>query len=160
MQFTNIDALVAHISNDLNSYLSKGNSELQIEISFLMKDAVEEVVYDAYTPSLYERRGDNGGLSDPENLELVKIEKVSHKVSKLVFENITRGNPAYFSGDKLLDSTAETIVNGIESNWSYSGEWQEPRDFVSRLREMINERKDLINNAIKKDLKNLGYKVR
>lgn len=159
-QFKNIDDLINSITTDIGSYMATGKSYLQDEIAELMKDAVNTTVYDAYNPVMYERRGEDGGLSDPRNLKLVGMDKLSHKVTRLVFQNITSGNPAYFSGDNLLDNTTETIVNGIQENWDYVGEWAKPRDFVSTLNELIRQRQDLINNAIKRDLKRMGFKVR
>ena len=35
-----------------------------------MQEAVQEAVYDAYTPTQYERRGEEGGLKDPKNFDL------------------------------------------------------------------------------------------
>ena len=35
-----------------------------------MQEAVQEAVYDAYTPTQYVRRGEDGGLKDPKNFDL------------------------------------------------------------------------------------------
>ena len=154
--FKSIDALIANVNNRVNNYMSSEGSELQQEIAYLMKEAVEIAVYEPYEPSEYERRGDSGGLSDPDNLKLVSAKSISNRVISLVFENMTKGgHDAYYQ-----EYIADTIVNGIESHWKRQGAWSEPRDFVSELTRLVNTRKSEINNAIKKDLRNLGYKVR
>lgn len=154
--FKTVDELIASINSNVVNYMKSENSELQEEISFLMKEAVEFAVYDVFEPQVYERRGEDGGLSDPENLRLVGAKNLSHRVTSLVFENMTKGNiSAYYQ-----EHIANTIINGIKSHWERQGAWSEPRDFVSKLTELVNQRKPEINNAIKKDLRKMGYQVR
>lgn len=153
--FKNIEDLIANVNSNINNYMRSQDSELQREISYLMKEAVEIAVYDVYEPKVYERR-EKGGLSDPDNLRLIDAKKLSNRVTSLVFENMTKGNIS----DYYQEYIADTIVNGIKSNWLRHGAWSEPRDFVSKLTELVNQRKPEINNAIKMDLRKMGYKVR
>ena len=95
--FKSIDALIANVNNRVNNYMSNEGSELQQEIAYLMKEAVEIAVYEPYEPSEYERRGDKEGLSDPDNLKLVSAKSISNRVISLVFENMTKGgHDAYY----------------------------------------------------------------
>ena len=58
-----------------------------------MQEAVQEAVYDAYTPTQYERRGEEGGLKDPKNFNLQIFFDRDGSCCHVLHENNNRAIP-------------------------------------------------------------------
>lgn len=54
-------------------------------------DEVENRVYSTYSPTKYQRRESQGGLSDPKNYA-ISTPRITDKTARFVIENITKGN--------------------------------------------------------------------
>ena len=117
-----------------------------------MQEAVQEAVYDAYTPTQYERRGEEGGLKDPKNFDLQIF--FDRDGSIVVFmKNMTTGAGNAFYID-------EGIVTGKDFyDWERSqayylaqqGKFQ--RDFYTLMEFKVandNELKQLIRRGMEK----------
>src|SRR5690606_37531924 len=119
--------------------------------------AVEEVVYAAYSPESYERREDNGGLSDPRNMQITEVFVEGNGV-KLTFENLTKGN------DSLQgEYTADLIEYGegfAGKHWNSVGEWSKPRKFAEETAIRLRSNPTQLLNALKSELSKRGFQVR
>lgn len=73
-------------------------------------DYQDELVYKAYKPKQYERRGKDGGLADSDNIQVEINDR--DKVREYILSNVTEG--AF--GDNLIND----IIEG--TGWSY-GDW-------------------------------------
>ncbi|MEG0020507.1 MAG: hypothetical protein RR728_08170, partial [Oscillospiraceae bacterium] len=103
-------------------YLDKYLSQLQFDINNAligdvadgaketMQNVIDDVVYKSYNPTVYSRRGDNGGLSDKRNMI------VSAVPNGILLTNEAPVNYAYgvshFAGDKRL---SEIICEGRDN---------------------------------------------
>lgn len=87
-----------------------------------MKDQIEQEVYSVYDPKVYERKKDNGGLTDDENIDSYLTDATT-----LVVESNR------FDGDK---NVGETIVtgDGYDYSFPYSGR---PRDYIEATRDSL-----------------------
>ena len=86
------------------------NSELIPFIVETWLDYQDELVYKAYEPKQYKRRGKDEGLADPDNIQVEINDR--DKVREYILSNVTEG--AF--GDNLIND----IIEG--TGWSY-GDW-------------------------------------
>lgn len=150
---------------EIQKYLEKSVAEIvedsmQLE-SYLaekMRDSILAHVYAAYPdPPTYERRGDDGGLSDTRNMEITNISVTDGEI-RLLFENLTEGNDnlegEYISG--LIE-----FGNGFDGkHWDNpSGTYARPRPFVAKMMEEIIANPGTLIRLLKSELFNAGFKV-
>lgn len=168
-RFTNLNQIQRYIEDNVSILKSK---ELEKLLAKEMSKAVHEVVYKQYTPKVYERREDSGGLSDTRNMHITSVKIVNGKV-QLLFENLTMGQnnfiPIYeYNVDSLNgEFITDTIVDGIRDNWYHPDSTDdmgrvvsERRDFIdATIKNIKNNPKPLID-AIKECYKRLGFKIK
>lgn len=119
-----------------------------------MQKAVQEVVYDAYVPKSYKRRGSLGGLGDPRLMQITEA-ITSGNEFMILFENLAKGQDS-LDGKYI----SETIENGIASNWYKEGVWSEPRPFVRDVMNKIMINPTPLIEAVKLAFTKAGFKVR
>lgn len=122
-----------------------------------MQEAVQEAVYDAYTPTQYERRGEEGGLKDPKNFDLQIF--FDRDGSIVVFmKNMTTGAGNAFYID-------EGIVTGKdfydwERSYAYylaqQGKFQ--RDFYTLMEYTVQDDRQL-QILIERGMKKRGWNI-
>ena len=122
-----------------------------------MQEAVQEAVYDAYTPTKYERRGEEGGLKDPKNFDLQIF--FDRDGSIVVFmKNMTTGAGNAFYID-------EGIVTGKdfydwERSYAYylaqQGKFQ--RDFYTLMEYNVKDDRQL-QLLIERGMKKRGWNI-
>ena len=122
-----------------------------------MQEAVQEAVYDAYTPTQYERRGEEGGLKDPKNFDLQIF--FDRDGSIVVFmKNMTTGVGNAFYID-------EGIVTGKdfydwERSYAYylaqQGKFQ--RDFYTLMEYNVKDDRQL-QLLIERGMKKRGWNI-
>ena len=122
-----------------------------------MQEAVQEAVYDAYTPTQYERRGEEGGLKDPKNFDLQIF--FDRDGSIVVFmKNMTTGVGNAFYID-------EGIVTGKdfydwERSYAYylaqQGKFQ--RDFYTLMEYTVQDDRQL-QILIERGMKKRGWNI-
>lgn len=121
------------------------------QVKQLESDNVFEFVYNAYDPKVYERRMNNGGLSDVDNM--------SHKVSvngnsvQLQVDNNTMSNPDFMP----INGTPHEIAQEVEFGYNYDyggyGEaFEEERPFVRKSIDELKygKAKEFLTNGLKK----------
>lgn len=96
---SDFNALKKSIMKDIDDVLSK---EVFKTIKEVEEKSIIDNVYEVYKPAIYERRGDEGGLGDPDNIVMEETPK--NGVLKVV--NITEPNP-YTNSESREWSIAE-----------------------------------------------------
>lgn len=131
---------------ELKAYLQGAiNDTLQNEVSDTATDsmvqAVEGTVYN-YRPTMYQRRGSNGGLGSEEN---VSKELVGDGI--LFVSNTTKSSPSVVDGS-ISDKLTEWIVYGQVPNIFNSNEyeWMYPRGFIAAAADDLQG--DKLKNAV------------
>ena len=147
----NLNELEKFIKKNIpNQIIKEGKVELALKIA--MREAVQKVVYDAYQPQVYSRRGDNGGLLDVDVMRITDA-FVSGDAFNIIFQNVATGSDT-LSGELL----APTIINGIEENWQRTGVWSQPRDFITdTVNRLLNS--NVLKVAIEDAFRKCGFKV-
>lgn len=135
MTFKNLNDLMKHIEKDVTDVLK---NEVADTAKSHMQEAIQADVYDIYTPEHYERRLENGGLLDSNNIE------------------------ATVSGDTLTIRDIAPLDNGYDLDdiivHGY-GTQPFPRNYVSSTAERLLKTNDH-TEAMKKGLKGKGYNVK
>lgn len=156
-------AKVCKNSQELYNELMKMiNESLKDDVAPIVKkvmlDRIDEEVYRKYEPSMYMRRGEDGGLADPDNI-----------VSEIVYDgclsvtNETLGREFYFdkSGDTIRSDNADKpIAEIIETGEGYDC-WDKafPRPFMQPTVDKLKET-DLVEIVLKKSLEMKGLEVK
>ena len=153
-QFKDLSSLEKYLTQVIGE-ISSNSMDLEDKMSETMREAVIDIVYNAYSPTQYKRRGDDGGLSDTDNMIITSADMRNGKVL-LTFENITSGVDTL--AGKRLD---ETINDGIKGNWANpNGSWSEPRRFIEETRERLQQKSGELARELEKELKRAGFKTR
>ena len=150
-EYSSYEALFAALQQSINETMV---DEVATVAKETMQAEIQDVVYGVYTPKVYERRYDNGGLIDEENYhsELVADGTVA-------ITNDTPINSAYGGDDST--SLTEQIITG--QGYTYqgygSGAYLQPRDFIAATED------DLIQTgahveALKVGLSKRGFEVK
>lgn len=123
------DTLSQALKKAVASVQSKVDSALANEVTEAVRaeelQQIKKEVYGKYEPRKYSRRGDMGGLADPENI----VGKVSG--GKLTVENVTDPNPAgVLAADRNKVTTHGKNLPGlIEHGHGWNGnKYDFPRD--------------------------------
>ncbi|MEJ7218480.1 hypothetical protein [Staphylococcus gallinarum] len=101
--FKNLSELNAHISIALQDVIQ---NEVANAVRKEWIASMEKNVYDPYKPKKYSRRSTDGGLSDPNNIQIVK-ESHAKDHALFILENLTRGNGWDDYAGKLINSMIE-----------------------------------------------------
>ena len=138
MTFKNLDTLMTHIEKDMQKVLK---NEVAETVKENMKAAIDENVYDVFTPEFYNRRMENGGLADKDNMEATISGNVLMVRDVAPLDN---GRTDY-----ELD---RIIVEGL-------GKQPFPRDFYGGTAERLEDNGEHIK-AMKDGLRKRGYTVK
>ncbi|MBO5970931.1 MAG: hypothetical protein J6S14_20840 [Clostridia bacterium] len=170
MIFSSVAALKVHIEKQVAKVLA---NEVADVVRDVQKEAIEEEVYGVYPRTVkYDRRKDNGGLSDEDNM-LADV-----KGTVLRIRNVTRPNDEYDAYDTQFadDGCERSYVFDLPALIEYgdagavgythkhssmpSGPtFLEPRPFVARTREELQKHGYHVN-ALRYGLIKAGFKVK
>lgn len=151
-QFRNLTELQRYLEQNAMEILAN-SMDIERVLAEAMSQAVIDVVYAHYEPEVYERRMDEGGLSDIRNMSVVDF-GITNKSAFLIFENLAEGNDNQ-AGKYITDM----IEEGIESMWNNpDGAWSEPRPFVEETIRRLKENPQELVNAIKNEFRARGMK--
>lgn len=156
--------------------LNKANQQLMKKIDNAMtKEVFEEVqdeeaatiyseVYKVYTPRVYRRRGEYGGLADPYNIEM---QGGAAKNGVLVVVNMTEPNPGGCVNNDQV-TTGKNLPELVEYGDGYkfyhydfpsNRRYMEPRPFTEKTIEHLKTSRAHVS-ALKAGLKRQGVKVK
>lgn len=137
MTFKNIKTLFKHIEEQVQDTMT---NEVADAITDNMAEAVHTSVYDAYSPQYYNRRMNNGGLSDTQNMEVTEIQN-----------GISVHNATPLDNGRNDYSLDDIIVYGL-------GNQPFERDFYAETAERLSENQEH-TGALKQGLKKRGIEV-
>lgn len=137
------------------------SSNLQDKVAETMHENIIENVYDAFEPSQYERRGNDDGFSDMNNMQFTSVD-IENGTVRFTFENTAEGNDS-MSGRELTNM----FENGARDNWNnpditdvYGRVVSEKRPFIQSTIDDLNSNKGELVEALKKDLRGLGLEIK
>jgi hypothetical protein len=142
-KFKSLDHLYKYIKKEVNKSLDKDVSRV---VKDEMKKVIEEVVYNAYEPSQYDRQKDDGGLLDESNI------KHGVENGQLWIRN-TRSDEG--------KDVAEIVETGVGYDWERSRIYKMqpfPRPFHEETKENLEKNKKHVD-ALKDSLKNKGFDI-
>ena len=132
------------------------NEEVSQIVKAQEQVAIDEVVYDSYSPKIYERRKAEGGLGDSENM--------NHTVKDgtLTVTNDTPLNTAYGTDD-LDMSLTQRVVTGTGYMYPYGHNttgysYMQPRDFLQATVDALEDNQTC-TETLKISLNNDGIKT-
>lgn len=136
----------------LLKYVSKAMKDTVAPAIKEMESAnVDEFVYSAYDPKEYERRMNNGGLSDINNMS--HTVNISSNSVELTVDNNTMSNPEFMP----RNGTPHEIASEIEYGYGYDyggfgGAFEEERPFIRETRNELKygQAKKLLQEGLKK----------
>lgn len=137
MTFKNLNSLCRHIEKQIQDTMV---NEVADTVKDNMTEAVHTSVYDAYSPQYYNRRMNNGGLSDTHNMEVTEIKN-----------GISVHNATPLDNGRNDYSLDEIIVYGL-------GNQPFERDFYAETAERLQENQEHME-ALKQGLKKRGIEV-
>ena len=137
MTFKNLNSLCRHIEKQIQDTMV---NEVADTVKDNMTEAVHTSVYDAYSPQYYNRRMNNGGLSDTQNMEVTEIQN-----------GISVHNAAPLDNGRNDYNLDEIIVYGL-------GNQPFERDFYAETAERLQENQEH-TEALKQGLKKRGIEV-
>ena len=139
----------------------------------VQKESIQDVVYNAYHPNVYNRRGENGGLLDKGNME----EKVlqSNKKASLIVKNLTEFNRENEDDDSFSynpsvynDYLTPLIVLGHDRHigiggsgyiHNNEGDFTKSRDFIRDTESRLKSTNAHVN-SMEDYFESIGIKVR
>lgn len=137
MTFKNLNSLCRHIEKQIQDTMV---NEVADTVKDNMTEAVHTSVYDAYSPQYYNRRMNNGGLSDTQNMEVTEIQN-----------GISVHNATPLDNGRNDYNLDEIIVYGL-------GNQPFERDFYAETTERLQENQEH-TEALKQGLKKRGIEV-
>lgn len=138
MTFKNLNSLCRHIEKQIQDTMV---NEVADTVKDNMTEAVHTSVYDAYSPQYYNRRMNNGGLSDTHNMEVTEIKN-----------GISVHNATPLDNGRNDYSLDDIIVNRGVLGYPQS------RDFYAETAERLQENQEHME-ALKQGLKKRGIEV-
>ncbi len=138
MTFKNLNSLCRHIEKQIQDTMV---NEVADTVKDNMTEAVHTSVYDAYSPQYYNRRMNNGGLSDTQNMEVTEIQN-----------GISVHNAAPLDNGRNDYDLDDIIVNrGVLG-------YPQGRDFYAETAERLQENQEH-TETLKQGLKKRGIEV-
>ena len=145
-QFNSLKSLEAYIKKQINESL---NDDVANTVKTTISEEVENTVYAAGHPVVYQRRGayeGTGGLGD--------INEMTHKVYNGVL-TVTDDAEAYYDGDNGLDGN-KSLAENIEWGYGDRESWyNQGRPFIENSKDKLLDEERHIS-AMKRGLEKRG----
>ena len=146
-EYNDVAELYQDLLNDIEKVAAKEISKEMIKIE---QETIDKEVYAKFTPKVYDRRYDNGGLKSEANMET----KIGMEGDSIIIEilNTTTGNPNSCPG--YYRGYIQPLVE--EGIYIWNGEMPPPRPFIDPAQEVIDNT-DRLDDILDDALKNLGW---
>lgn len=157
MEVNSLKALEAELYKRVDKALE---NEVGEYVKDVMQTVIKRDVYDVYTPKMYHRRGEYGGLADQENMNTIAEDGV------LTVTNTTMAYPYLDMEQNTLSQNAGQLLapiiesgNGYDySKWAYYG-YGSPRPFMQNTEIELLNRKLLVEAMLGEGLIRQGIEV-
>jgi len=154
-QFRSLKELQDYLEHFVADVMEK-TADVERALVDAMVEEVIRVVYNAYQPTEYQRRGENDGLADPRNMMITGVSFLTGGKVHVTFENLAEANDLGRDGEMLTD----IIVEGNPEDWANpDGPWSAPRDFIASTAENLRNNPTELVAALKKGLAAKGFTV-
>lgn len=122
-----------------------------------MQHSVQEAVYDEYSPTVYSRREERGGLKDPQNYNMQVFFDRDGRVC-IYMKNLTRGVGAAYYIDEGIVSGQNFYDWKKSKAYYYATHGGFSRDFYTYMEVMVAGDAEL-ERLIKKGMSKRGWKI-
>ena len=145
-----IEEIYNKLVNDIKKEIVPKIAE---EMKNIEQEVIEEVVYNAYNPTYYERRT-KGGLSDKENMK----ETIAFKENNLEIrvENVTKGNAEYSDTEGYTTGYIDEIIETGQGYGYDLDNYFGARPFTEITQNVIDYT-DRIEKIIEEELRKKGF---
>ena len=143
-EYDNIEELCADLLNDIKNVVA---DEVAKEMKKIEQEVIDKNVYSAFSPKVYERRKDNGGLRSEDNM--VTDISITGDVVTIEVANMTIGNERY--NDYWKGEIQPLIESG---NYMWNGNMPPPRPFIDETQNEVDKR---IEEIVEKSLNKLDW---
>lgn len=162
MQFKNLKDLENYLQSKVNETLNNQDSAVMDVVKDEVKTAAQDEVYDEYLPFVYQRRGEDDGLTDADNTAITGDKIENGKVSIYV-DNITQSeNGGHYLAD-LIEFGHGYKGQTYDYPYNRAGtedQFLQPRPFMKTATNRINNNPTELLTAFKKDLAKKGIKTK
>ena len=139
--YDDIEELYADLLNEIKNTVAK---EIAKEMKKIEQEVIDRNVYSAFSPKVYERRKDDGGLRSEGNM----VEGISIDGDSVIIEveNMTTGNERY--NDYWKGEIQPLIESG---SYMWNGKMPPPRPFIDDTQREVDKRIDkIVEDALNK----------
>ena len=139
--YDDIEELYADLLNELKNTVAK---EIAKEMKKIEQEVIDRNVYSAFSPKVYERRKDDGGLRSEDNM----VEGISIDGDSVIIEveNMTTGNERY--NDYWKGEIQPLIESG---SYMWNGKMPPPRPFIDDAQREVDKRiEKIVEDALNK----------
>ena len=139
--YDDIEELYADLLNEIKNTVAK---EIAKEMKKIEQEVIDRNVYSAFSPKVYERRKDDGGLRSEDNM----VEGISIDGDSVIIEveNMTTGNERY--NDYWKGEIQPLIESG---SYMWNGKMPPPRPFIDDAQKEVDKKIDkIVEDALNK----------
>ena len=139
--YDDIEELYADLLNEIKNTVAK---EIAKEMKKIEQEVIDRNVYSAFSPKVYERRKDDGGLRSEDNM----VEGISIDGDSVIIEveNMTTGNERY--NDYWKGEIQPLIESG---SYMWNGKMPPPRPFIDDTQREVEKRiEKIVEDALNK----------
>ena len=139
--YDDIEELYADLLNEIKNTVA---DEIAKEMKKIEQEVIDRNVYSAFSPKVYERRKDDGGLRSEDNM----VEGISIDGDSVIIEveNMTTGNERY--NDYWKGEIQPLIESG---SYMWNGKMPLPRPFIDDTQREVDKRIDkIVEDALNK----------
>ena len=139
--YDNIEELYADLLNDIKNSVGE---EVAKEMKKIEQEVIDRNVYSAFSPKVYERRKDGGGLRSEDNM----VTDISPNGDGVIIEieNMATGNERY--NDYWTGEIHPLIESG---SYMWNGTMPPPRPFIDETQKEVDNKIDkIVEDALNK----------
>ena len=139
--YDDIEELYADLLKEIKNTV---DDEIDKEMKKIEQEVIDRNVYSAFSPKVYERRKDDGGLRSEGNM----VEGISIDGDSVIIEveNMTTGNERY--NDYWKGEIQPLIESG---SYMWNGKMPPPRPFIDDTQREVDKRIDkIVEDALNK----------
>ena len=142
--YDDIEELYADLLNEIKNTVAK---EIAKEMKKIEQEVIDRNVYSAFSPKVYERRKDDGGLRSEDNM-VIDTSTNGDSVT-IEVKNMTTGNERY--NDYWTGEIQPLIESG---SYMWNGTMPPPRPFIDNTQKEVDKK---IDKIVEDALNNLDW---
>lgn len=150
--YKSLDSLIYDLLNDVEEVMS--SEEFKTDMKNVMTKNIKETVYEAYDPWFYNRKEENGGLTDHSNIKATMLGKTELELVNIRADEETGRlvTPIIVSGEGY-NFTRPTYRDTDKKGRTY---YRNPRDFLQATRDDLDKNGQHVQ-SLQNGMKKKGY---